>query len=191
MNYRFVIPLLLTAFFEQTVTQLTRITVSYRAVELELSVVWLGIITAFFAILPMLFAVKIGRFIDRGNDARTAWLGAGLMSLTCLGFVIWQSLVPLLILTALLGISHLMLVISQQVLCARDRTPAVVDRMIGNYMVANAIGQGIGPYIVGWAGGSASIPPTHFLFTVGFSFSLLILIFSLMLRPSPPRPPKP
>jgi MFS family permease len=182
---------MLTAIFEQTVTSTMRVTISYRAVELELSVVWLGIITAFFAILPMLFAVKVGRFIDRGNDARVAWFGAVLMSLSCLGFVIWQSLVALLVFTAFLGIAHLMLVIAQQVLCARDRTPAVVDRMIGNYMVANAIGQGIGPYIVGWAGGSASIPPTHFLFTVGFSVSLLIVVFSLMLQTSPPRAPRP
>src|SRR5262249_56433001 len=90
MNYRFVIPLLLTAFFEQTVTQLTRITVSYRAVELELSVVWLGIITAFFAILPMLFAVKVGRFIDRGNDARVAWFGGIVLVVACARFAISQ-----------------------------------------------------------------------------------------------------
>src|SRR5262249_39833405 len=119
MNYRFVIPLLLTAFFEQTVTQLTPITVSFRAVELELSVVWPGLIPAFFAILPMLFAVKVGRFIDRGNDARVAWFGGVLLVITCAGFALWQSLTALLLFTALLGIAHLMLVIAQQVLCAR------------------------------------------------------------------------
>src|SRR5262245_45297266 len=119
MTFRFIIPLLLTAFFEQTVTQLTRITISYRAVELGLSVVWLGIITAFFAILPMIFAVKVGRFIDRGNDARTAWIGGILLVIACAGFAIWQWLAAVLLFTAILGIAHLMLVISQQVLGAR------------------------------------------------------------------------
>src|SRR5689334_19981681 len=114
MTYRFVLPLLLTALCEQIVTSLMRITTSYRAVELGLSVVWLGIITAFFAVLPMLTAVKIGRFIDRGNDARTAWIGGGLMVIACAGFALEQSLVSLLLSTALLGIGHLMLVISQQ-----------------------------------------------------------------------------
>src|SRR6267143_5541095 len=85
MNYRFVVPLLTTAFLEQTTTSLVRVTISYRAVELGLSVVWLGVITAAFAILPMLFAVKVGRFIDRGNDARTAWAGGALMAVACAG----------------------------------------------------------------------------------------------------------
>lgn len=191
MTYRFVLPLLLTAVFEQVVTSLMRVTISYRAVELGLSVVWLGVITAFFAILPMALAVKVGRFIDRGNDARTAWIGGGLMIAGCAGFAIWRSLIALLLFTALLGIAHLMLVISQQVLCARHGGERTVDRMIGNYMVANAVGQGIGPAIVGWAGGSASIPPTQLLFTTGLIFALLTCACALLLRPGPPRPPRP
>jgi MFS family permease len=95
-----------------------------------------------------------------------------------------------LLFTALLGIAHLMLVISQQVLCARHGGQEGVDRMVGNYMVANAVGQGIGPTIVGWAGGSASIPPTRLLFTIGLAFATLSLAASFFLRPSPPRPPK-
>src|SRR5262245_1351883 len=191
MAYRFVLPLLLTALCEQIVTSLMRVTTSYRAVELDLSVVWLGIITAFFAVLPMATAVKIGRFIDRGNDARTAWIGGGVLVIACAGFAALQSLAALLVCTALLGIAHLMLVISQQVLCARHGGRDGVDRMIGNYMVANAVGQGIGPVIVGWAGGSASIPPTRLLFTIGLAFAAVTLAGSLMLRPGPPRPPKP
>jgi MFS family permease len=191
MPYRFVLPLLLTALCEQIVTSLMRITTSYRAVELGLSVVWLGIITAFFAILPMVTAVKIGRFIDRGNDARTAWIGGSLMVVACTGFATFRSLPALLLCTALLGIAHLMLVISQQVLCARHGGKDGVDRMVGNYMVANAVGQGIGPSIVGWAGGSASIPPTRLLFTIGLAVAVFTLAGSLMLRPGPPRPPKP
>jgi MFS family permease len=191
MNHRFVLPLLLTALCEQIVTSLMRITTSYRAVELGLSVVWLGIITAFFAVLPMASAVKIGRFIDRGNDARTAWFGGGVLVIACAGFALLQSLPALLLCTALLGFAHLMLVISQQVLCARHGGQDGVDRMIGNYMVANAVGQGIGPSIVGWAGGSASIPPTRLLFTIGLAFATLTLAGSLLLRPGPPRPPKP
>src|SRR6266446_7936500 len=144
MNPRFVVPLLLTAFLEQTVTTTIRVTTSYRAVELGLSVVWLGVITAFFAVLPMLFAVKVGRFIDRGNDIRTAWAGAGLLMLACAGLAIWQSLIALLLFTAVLGIGHMMLVIAQQVLCARRSGQGSVDRMVGNYMVANAIGQAFG-----------------------------------------------
>jgi predicted MFS family arabinose efflux permease len=189
INYRFVIPLLTTALLEQIVTSMTRITTSYRAVELGLSVVWLGVITAAFAILPIIFAVKIGRFIDRGNDARTAWLGGALLMVACTGFALSPSLVTLLLSTSCLGVAHLLLVISQQVLCTRQSAPGGMERMIGNYMVANAVGQGIGPSIVGWAGGSASIPPTQFLFWIGLAFSVLTFLVCLLLRPSGPRVP--
>ena len=72
MNYRFVVPLLMTALLEQVTTSLVRVTTSYRVLELGLSEVWLGIITAAFAILPMVLAVTVGRFIDRGNEVPTA-----------------------------------------------------------------------------------------------------------------------
>ena len=53
MPTRFVTFLMATAFFEQVTTSLIRVTTTYRAVELDLSVVWLGIITAAFAMLPI------------------------------------------------------------------------------------------------------------------------------------------
>jgi predicted MFS family arabinose efflux permease len=65
-----------------------------------------------------------------------------------------------------------------------------MERMIGNYMVANAVGQGVGPSIVGWAGGSASIPPTQFLFWIGLLVSILTFASALMLRSGRPRVPR-
>src|SRR5437868_5058377 len=196
MNYRFLIPLLATAFFEQTVTSTARITTSYRALELGLSVVWLGAITAAFAILPMVFAVKIGRSIDRGHDARTAWIGGGLMIVALSGFYFWNSLAGLFVSTAVLGIAHLHLVISQQVLCTRESGPGGMERMLGNYMVANAVGQGVGPYIIGWVGGDAKVPPTDVLFLIALAAAVLTFAASLLLRPTGTKgrektPPKP
>src|SRR4051794_1071581 len=184
IDYRLVIPLMFTALTEQTVVSILRVTTSYRAVELGLSVVWLGVITAIYAILPIIFAVQIGRFIDRGNDAKTAWIGGGLLVLANFGFALSPSLLPLLLSTALLGIAHLLLVISQQVMCTREIAPGVMDRMLGNYMVANAIGQGIGPFIVGWVGGSAAIPPTGRLFWIALFIAVVTAACSLLLRPS-------
>ncbi len=145
MNYRFILPLLTTAVLEQTVVTIVRVTTSYRTVELGLSVVWLGVISAVIAVLPLLLAVKVGRYIDQGNESKTAAIGAGLLCVACGGFALWSSLTGLLIFTALLGLGHLMLVISQQILCATDPRPGALERNIGNYMVANAIGQGLGP----------------------------------------------
>jgi predicted MFS family arabinose efflux permease len=116
-----------------------------------------------------------------------------LQVIACAGFALSQSLVALLAFTALLGIAHLMLVISQQVLCTRHGggAPGAMERMLGNYMLANAVGQGVGPYIVGWAGGSASIPPTQLLFWIGLGASTLSFASTLFLRSNSPQEKRP
>src|SRR4029077_12797306 len=48
----------------------------------------------------------------------------------------------------------------------------------------NAIGQGLGSYIVGFAGGTAAIPPTEFLFGIGLAMCVLQMATSLALRPT-------
>ena len=62
-----------------------------------------------------------------------------------------------------------------------------MERAVGNYMVANAVGQGVGPYIVGLAGGSASVPPTHFLFALSAGGAILTAACALIVRPGGPR----
>jgi MFS family permease len=185
MHYRLLFAILSTAFIEQTVVSIVRITTTYRTVELGLSVVWLGIITAVYAVLPIIVGVQVGRFIDRGHDAATTWIGGGLLIVACAGFALFPSLTALLIFTAITGTAHLLFVISQQVLCTRCGSgPGAMERAIGNYMVANAVGQGVGPYIVGLTGGSASVPPTQFLFAIAAGGAVLTMATSLLIRPS-------
>ena len=80
----------------QLVTAMVRVTTSYRAVELNLSIVWLGLIAATFAICPILIAVRVGRLIDRGHDAQTTWLGAAIFAVACAGFALASSPLALL-----------------------------------------------------------------------------------------------
>src|SRR6516162_11951867 len=178
---RLLFAIISTAFFEQIVITIARIATTYRAVELDLSVVWIGIITAVYALLPIAIGVPIGRFIDSGYDAVTTWIGAGLLIVACVGFVAMPNLVGILISTALLGTAHLLFVVSQQIQCTRCGTgPGAMERAIGNYMVANAAGQGVGPYIVALAGGSASVPPTQSLFLMSIGFAVLTAAFALL-----------
>ena len=69
IDYRLLAPLLVSTTLVQLMTALIRITTSYRAVELKLSIVWLGLIASAFAIVPILLAVRVGRFIDRQTVA--------------------------------------------------------------------------------------------------------------------------
>ena len=184
INYGLLIPLLASSFLVQMVTALIRVTISYRAVELHLSIVWLGLIAATFAIFPILIAVRIGRFIDRGHDARTTWIGSSIFLIAASGFALWSSPGGLLVFSTVMGIGHIMLMASQQMVCVRAAGPRSLESVFGNFMVANSIGQGLGPYVVGWVGGSSSLPPTGLLFTIGAGAAAVGLVVALMLRPS-------
>jgi predicted MFS family arabinose efflux permease len=184
MTRNFVLALMATSFLEQTIVTLVRVTTSYRAVETGISVVGIGVIAAAFSLLPIVLAVMIGRYIDRGNDAKAVWLGAAMMIFSCAGFLVAQSQLTLMLFTALLGAAHMIMTVGLQVLCARQQGPGRMETMVGNYMVANAIGQGLGSYIVGFAGGSAAIPPTELLFGVGLAMCGLQMATSLALRPT-------
>jgi predicted MFS family arabinose efflux permease len=186
MHYRLLFSILSTAFIEQTVVAIIRVSTSYRAVELGLSVVWIGTITAVYALLPIMVGVQVGRFIDRGHDAVTTWLATGLLVFACAGFVLFPNLPALFVFTAITGTAHLMLNISQQVLCTKCGSgPGAMERAVGNYMVANAVGQGLGPYIVGLAGGAAHLPPTQLLFKIAAGGAVLSFASALLIRPGP------
>jgi predicted MFS family arabinose efflux permease len=189
VDYRLLVPLLLTSTTIQAVTAIVRVTTSYRAIELHLPVVWLGVISAVFAILPIFLAVWVGRFMDRGHDARAAWIGSGLLVVACAGFWFFAgSLKSLLLVTALFGIAHLFLMASQQMLCIRCAGPRGRDAVFGNYLVASAIGQGLGPYIIAWTAGSATLPPTGKLFGIALAISAVSLVTSAAARPAPKAP---
>ena len=187
-DYRLLVPLLISTMLVQLVTAMVRVTTSYRAVELDLSIIWLGLIAATFAICPILIAVRVGRRIDRGYDAQTTWLGAAIFTIACAGFALASSPVALLVASAVMGTGHIMLMASQQLLCVRAAGPRSLESVFGNYMVAGAIGQGAGPYVVGWLGGAAAVPPTQTLFIIAAAIAALTCILALTIRPRPDPP---
>src|SRR5262247_1827448 len=179
VDYRLLVPVLVNSTLIHTVVSILRVTTSYRAVELNLSIVWLGVISATFAIFPIFLAVWVGRFIDRGNDATTAWIGSGLIAVAAAGFAAFSTAPALLAFTAVLGTGHLFMMAAQQMLCARSGGPRAMDRVFGNYMVAAAVGQGLGPFVVGWAGGAATLPPTGRLFTIALIGAAVAFLIAL------------
>jgi MFS family permease len=186
IDWRLLGPLLANAFMVHTVIGIIRVTTSYRTIELELPIVWLGVISASFALLPVFSAVALGRFIDRGNDARAAWIGAGLILLSAIGFWAWSpGGLHLLAFTVVLGFGHMFCMASHQMLAVRSANMRGREIAFGHYMVAVSTGQGLGPFVVGWLGGSATVPATGYLFGIGTIAAVLFLAVALTLRPAP------
>jgi predicted MFS family arabinose efflux permease len=191
---RLLAPLMVHVIFTHIVVAVVRVSTSYRSVELELNVAWLGAISAAFAILPVFVALKVGRFIDRGYDAHAAWIGGTMMLAASVCVWLWPiSAWHLLLFTIMLGTGHMFLMASQQMLTLRCASPRRREAAFGYFMVAISIGQGLGPLIVGLVGRGTTVPPTGQLFAIGVVAAVFCLAFALMLRPQPRallRPPE-
>ncbi len=187
IDWALLAPLLVHVIITQAVVLVVRVTISYRTLELGLPAAWLGIISASFAILPIFTALRIGRYIDRGHDAHAAWIGSALTLAACVALWAWPgSAVHLLLFTILLGTGHMFLMAAQQMLTVRSARARAREVAFGHYMVAVALGQGLGPFLVGWVGGQVTVPATGPLFALGVVIGGLCFAVSLVIRPAPP-----
>ena len=185
MDYRLLVPFLVHSTLTQTLILIIRITTSYRAIELGLPVVWLGIIATGFAIIPVFAAVSVGRWIDRGNDARAVWIGSALVAIACVGFWAWPgSAMHLLALNVLLGFGHMFSMAGHQMLAVRAGGTRSREDALGYYMIAASVGQGLGPFVVGWLGGDAALPPTALLFRIALFAAAVSIVVALLIRPA-------
>jgi MFS family permease len=168
------------------VISLARVTISYRTIELDLSIVWLGAIQAGFSLMPIFAAVSLGRFIDRGNDCVAAWIGAAFMVLACAGLWLWpDSAIHLFVWSVILGVGQLCSMAAQQMIAVRCSGPRRREWVFGHFMVAIGIGQGLGPIVLSVFGGRAALPPTEVLFAVALAGAVMAQIVALALRPAP------
>ena len=87
-------------------------------------------------------------------------------------------------LSVLLGFGHMFCMAGHQMLMVRAGGPLSRENVLGYYMIAAAIGQGAGPLMVGWLGGSASLPPTELLFAISLGIAAVGLVVALMIRPA-------
>lgn len=186
IDWALLAPMMAHVVFTHVVVAVVRVSTSYRSVELDLSVIWLGAIGAAFALLPIFVALKVGRYIDRGYDAHAAWIGAVVLLVASVCLWLWPvSAWHLFVFTTLLGTGHMFLMAAQQMLTLRCASPRKRETAFGYFMVAISIGQGAGPFIVGFVGRGSTVPPTGQLFLIGVVAAVLCLAFALLLRPQP------
>jgi MFS family permease len=167
IDFRLLIPFLAHVVLAQTLILIIRITTSYRTIELGLPVVWLGIIATGFAIIPAFTALSVG-------------------FAACTGF--WtssQSAINLLAFSVLLGFGHMFCMAGHQMLAVRAGGAQNRENVLGYYMVAASVGQGLGPFVVGWLAGSAALAPAQQLFGIGLIAAGASVVIALMIRPRP------
>lgn len=156
------------------ISALMRPTISYRAIELGTSSIWLGVLAGAFAGAPLLFALPAGQLSDRFGPKRMMGVGTA-FTLIASGSLIVSSenVAVLFVASALLGIGHFVAIVAQQTLVANIAPVESRSSVFGYYMFAASLGQTLGPAFVGILGGANTMPDTHALFIWGGVLSVI------------------
>ncbi len=166
--------------FAQVTVTIIRPASAYRALELGVDLVWLGILAASFSLLPLLLVAVVGRFADGGHERAAVTLGSALMLVAALGILIWSSsLVALLLWNAIAGVGHIVAGVGQQTMVARTDA-RTVDASFGVYTFAGSAGQMIGPLMITLVGGAATFPDTTLLFAGATASAVLTLVLAVV-----------
>ena len=186
---RLLVVLLLHSTLTQVVTFVLRPATAYRALELDVPVAWLGVLTASFAVVPLVLAVPSGQATDRFGEQRVMLAGAGLVVASALVFLSGRGGATGLVLgSVLLGTGHLLSVVGQQAAVANAAGPGTFDTAFGYYTFAASLGQAIGPVIIAVVGGGAALPDTRTIFLAATVLAVLLVVSTMALRlPRPQR----
>ena len=139
----------------QAALHLARPVTSYRALALGADARAVGLITAAFALVPLVVAVPLGRASDRWRVGHLLGGGIALGAVACVLLGVAGTLWELALASAVLGLGHLALTLAGQSLIARQSADARHDRDFGLYTAGASLGQLIGPAMAGLALSSA------------------------------------
>jgi MFS family permease len=156
----------------QAATAVARPMASYRALEIGMAPESLGFVAAAFAIAPLAFALSIGRLIDRFGEVSFLFGAAVMMAVSTLALAFTASVVALLSLIALLGLSQLVFVVANQTLVASRSKAKDYDRRFGHLSFVASFGQLIGPAGAGLIAGEGSPEGTTWALIFGAVLSV-------------------
>jgi predicted MFS family arabinose efflux permease len=189
------VPLLLCGTLTQAALNLSRPLVTYRVIGLGGDALAVGLVTAAFAVLPLVVAMPLGRLTDRLRGL-TAVLTAGLL-LSSGGAVLMSTTAGLPALaasSAVLGLGQLVFMQSAQSIIARWSGDDLLDRAFGWFTAALAVGQLIGPLLVsallGNASGAQLVEASGAAFWVAAGIGLLPLPLAGLIALRIPRMPR-
>jgi MFS family permease len=182
--------LMVLMFLLQGAVYAVRPMVSYRAIAVGAGALELGVITSAFAVLSLVVAVPIGRWIDRWGEAGFIVVGTLLIGAAGFGLV-WIDTIPGLIVSqAVLGLGHIAAVAATQTLVANGSTARQRDGRYGVMTVMVSLGQLVGPAAAGLvaSGGSAETQiATGPVFAVGGALGLAACLLGLVVLLQAPR----
>ncbi|MFI7483364.1 MFS transporter [Kocuria sp. M1R5S2] len=136
------------ALLTQTALNLVRPVTTYKLLSLDADAVTVGLVTAAYAVLPLVTAMWLGRMTDRVRELRTMVVaGALLLALGALALSAAPGAALVAAASALLGMGHLVFTIAGQAAVARFSPEDQLDKGFGWFTAAFSAGQLLGPLL--------------------------------------------
>ncbi|KNC18866.1 hypothetical protein AC792_09780 [Arthrobacter sp. RIT-PI-e] len=174
------------AVLVQVFTYAVRPGLSYAVIEAGGSAAILGLIGTAFALPALALALPAGRFTDRLGERTIALLGALLMVLSgVVALVFIDQVTGLLAAAFLLGLGHLLSVVSEQTVVANLSTEGKRESAFGLYTFAASTGQAAGPLLLALPHEASLGPNLSLVFLISLSVGVLLALTSAFMKSSP------
>ena len=173
----------------QTALNLSRPTTSYRALALGADETTIGLLTAAYAVLPLVVALPLGRWADRRSPAPLFVAGTVALAAGSGLLAVAPSLAALAAASAVLGLGHLSFMVGGQTLIGLQSRGDAQDRDYGVYTAVTSVGQLLGPALAGLvlagAGARPSAAATSTAFVLALVLAAAALPFTRGVQPAP------
>jgi MFS family permease len=159
--------------------------VSYKALELGADAAMVGIIGATFALAPLIFAIQMGRAVDKGKAGLALLAGSMILAATTFGLLFIDSIPMLTIAMPLLGIGHLLCMVGGQTMIANRSESKLYERNFGLFTFYASLGHAFGPLIGGWLADSGEErvnANAAFIFAIGMFLLAAASVLKLSTR---------
>lgn len=138
------------ALASQTALNLVRPVTTYKLLALEAGPLAVGIVTAVYALLPLVSAMWLGRLAARlGGLRHMMAIGCVLLAAGAAGIALAPTLALVAAGSALLGMGHLVFTVAGQAAVAKHVPDDRLDAGFGWFTAAYSAGQLVGPLIAG------------------------------------------
>jgi MFS family permease len=182
--------LLTGLMLNQASANLVRPMVSYRALQVGVDPANLGLLSAVFSVAPLLFALRIGRLLDRRNELRFIVGGNVVMGLSGLALAASSDAAAVFVLFGIFGLGHFVAAFATQPLLARFSHHGNFDQRFAAYSFSASVGQSVGPALGGLVAGRGTPDEITRALVVGSLIALGLIATLAFVRPPGSAPPQ-
>jgi MFS family permease len=156
--------------------------VTYKLLELGADVMIVGLVTATYALLPLVAAMWLGRMTDRTRRLGAVMaIGAVMLAVGAAGLALAHTVPLVASFSAVLGMGHLVFTIGGQSFIARYAADGKLDHGFGWFTAAYSAGQLLGPLLAGFFLSSPVPRPAAIATSMWVAAALSLLVLPVTL----------